>query len=115
MKERLKRIRNKLDAIVEKYVLNSKETKKVSKRFDEVLNEYYKKEVQYPKDSFIYLKYEESIKCLKEITRKKEKFPTIQEWNKYAKKHELLSSESIKYISGVNWHELRNRTINFDQ
>ena len=42
MKERLKRIRNKLDAIVEKYGLNSKETKKVSKRFDEVLNEYYK-------------------------------------------------------------------------
>ena len=34
MKERLKRIRNKLDAIVEKYGLNSKETKKVSKRFD---------------------------------------------------------------------------------
>lgn len=110
MKERLKRIRNKLDAIVEKYGLNSKETKKVSKRFDEVLNEYYKKEVQYPKDSFIYLKYEESIKCLKEITRKKEKFPTIQEWNKYAKKNKLLSSESIKYISGVNWHRLRSRT-----
>jgi hypothetical protein len=115
MKERLKRIRNKLDAIVEKYGLNSKETKKVSKRFDEVLNEYYKKEVQYPENSFIYLKYDESINYLKEIARKEERFPTIQEWNKYAKKHELLSSESIKYISGVNWHELRNRTINFDQ
>ena len=49
MKERLKRIRNKLDMMIEKYGLNSKETRKVSRHFDEVLNEYYKKEVQYPK------------------------------------------------------------------
>ena len=37
------------EAMIEKYGLNSKETRKVSKHFDEVLNEYYKKEVQYPK------------------------------------------------------------------
>ena len=107
MRERLERIRRKLHIVIEEYGLNSKETK--------ILNEYYKKEVQYPENSLIYLKYDESINYLKEIARKEERFPTIQEWNKYAKKHELLSSESIKYISGVNWHELRNRTINFDQ
>ena len=108
MRERLERIRRKLHIV-------TKETKKISKNFDKILNEYYKKEVQYPENSLIYLKYDESINYLKEIARKEERFPTIQEWNKYAKKHELLSSESIKYISGVNWHELRNRTINFDQ
>ncbi len=49
MEERLKRIRNKLHVMIEKYGLNSKETRKVSKHFDDVLNEYYRKEVQYPK------------------------------------------------------------------
>ena len=66
--------------------------------------------MQYPKDSFIYLKYEESIKCLKEITRKKEKFQQYRNGINMQRKNKLLSSESIKYISGVNWHELRSRT-----
>ena len=43
------------------------------------------------------------------MTGKKVKFPTVKEWNIYAKENQLLSSESIKYIAGVNWHELRNR------
>ena len=43
------------------------------------------------------------------MTVKKIEFPTVKEWNKYAKENQLLSSESIKYIAGVNWHELRNR------
>ena len=49
MEEKLKRIRKKLHFMIEKYGLNSKETELVSKNFDKILNEYYRKEVQYPK------------------------------------------------------------------
>ena len=59
--------------------------------------------------SYTYFKYKESLDNLKEMTDKKVKFPTVKEWNEFAKEKVLLSSESIKYISGVNWHVLRNR------
>ena len=59
--------------------------------------------------NYTYFKYTESLKKLKKMTVKKIEFPTVKEWNKYAKENQLLSSESIKYIAGVNWHELRNR------
>ena len=68
-----------------------------------------KKKFNIRNGSYIYFKYEESLKKLKEMTGKKVKFPTVKEWNIYAKENQLLSSESIKYIAGVNWHELRNR------
>ena len=53
--------------------------------------------------------YLKSIKNLKKITKDFVKFPTIKEWNYYAKENNLLSSESLKYISGNSWHDLRNR------
>ena len=40
MRERLERIRRKLHIVIEEYGLNSKETKKISKNFDKILNEY---------------------------------------------------------------------------
>ena len=59
----------------------------------------------------MYKKYVESINAIEKITQDFGEFPSIPEWNKYAKEKDLLNSESIKYISGLNWHDLRNRTI----
>ena len=42
---------------------------------------------------------------IKEITLN-DKFPDIVEWNKIAKKYGLLNSESIKYISLLDWKML---------
>ena len=87
----------------------AKETKKISKKFDELVSEFYKKEKQYPTESIIHIKYLETIEELKKVTRDFSEYPTIKEWNKYAKTKNLLCSESLKYVTGINWHELRNR------
>lgn len=109
--DRFKHLREKLNDSIEKYGLNSDKTNKISLRFDKLINSYYKKEVQYSHESTIYKKYIESINALEKITQDFAEFPSIPEWNKYAEEKGLLSSESIKYISGLNWHDLRNRTL----
>ena len=109
MQDRFEKLRKKLDKAIEKYGLNSKETKEISQKFDKLVNSYYEKEAQYAEDNTMYIKYSESIKALKKITKDFSKYPTIKEWNNYAKENKLLSTESIKYITGINWHELRNR------
>lgn len=111
MKDRFEKLREKLDDAIDKYGLNSSKTIKLSNRFNELINFYYKNEVQFSKDSILYIKYIESIKMLKKITLNFSKFPTIEEWNKYAKEKDLLCSESLKYITGINWHNLRNRIM----
>lgn len=104
-----KELGKKLDKSIEMYGLHSEKTKKISKRYNELVNLYYQKEKQYHKDSVIHENYLKSIKCLRKITKNFVKFPTIKEWNYYAKKNNLLNSESLKYISGSSWHSLRNR------
>ena len=47
MNSRFEKLRKKLDKAVEVYGVNSKETKKISKKFDELVSEFYKKEKQY--------------------------------------------------------------------
>ena len=93
MLNRFERLREKLNNSIEKYGIESEKTRKLSDKFNKLLNK----------------KYIESIKTLEKITSDFSKFPTINEWNKYAKEKDLLCSESIKYITGINWHELRNR------
>ena len=109
MLDKLEKIKQELNKAIEQNGLNSEKVKKITKKFDEALNKYYKKEKQYNKDNNMYLEYKKTIKELTEITTNFNKFPTIAEWNKYAKEKGLLNSESIKYISGLNWHELRSR------
>lgn len=109
MSNRFEKLRKKLDKAVEVYGVNSKEAKKISQKFDELVSEFYKKEKQYPTESIIYIKYLETIEELTKITRDFSEYPTIEEWNKYAKDKKLLCSESLKYITGINWHKLRNR------
>ncbi len=46
--------------------------------------------------------YEKSLQRIKELS----KIISEKEWNKIAYKEKLLSSESIKYISGMNFQEV---------
>ncbi len=103
------KLRKKLEESIEVNGLDSEQTRKLSQRYNELVNFYYQNEKQYRKDNPIYIKYVESIKYLKKITKDFVEFPTIREWNYYAKENDLLNSESLKYISGSNWHDLRNR------
>ena len=105
------RLRKRLDYSIEKNGINSDKTKRLSERFDKMVNNYYKNEKQYKEDSIIHIKYLESIQRLKRITKDFVKFPTINDWNHYAKEKNLLNSESLKYISGNNWNNLRNRIL----
>lgn len=105
------KLRKKLHETIEKNGLDSDQTRKISNRYNKLVNSYYQKERQYSEDNIMCMNYRESVKCLKQITKDFVKFPTIKEWNYYAKKNNLLNSESLKYISGNSWHDLRNRIL----
>ena len=47
--------------------------------------------------------YEKAIQKIKEL----KEIVTVKEWNKIAIKENLLSSESIKYISGKDFNRLQ--------
>lgn len=105
------KLREKLHESIEVNGLHSEKTRKISERYNELVNFYYQNERQYHHDNVMSIKYLESVKCLRKITNDFIKFPTIEEWNCYAKENDLLSSESLKYISGNAWHDLRNRIL----
>ena len=109
MNYRFEKLRCKLHTAIDKYGINSKETREISKKFDGLVNSYYEKERQYPENSLMRIKYLESLNILRKITRDFSKFPSTDEWNKYAGEKGLLCTESLKYITGINWHQLRNR------
>ncbi len=52
--------------------------------------------------------YEKSLQKIKKLGKITEK-----EWNKIAYKENLLSSESIKYISGMNFQKVCMEVISF--
>lgn len=103
------KLRTKLHESIEIYGLDSEETRRISERYNELVNFHYQNERQYHKDSVMNIKYLESVQYLRKIASDFIKFPTIQEWNCYAKQNDLLNSESLKYISGNAWHGIRNR------
>ena len=103
------KLRKKLNESVVKNGLNSEKTKKISEKFNKLVNSLYESEKRYDKTNILYIKYEESIFHLTKITKEFAKFPSIEEWNKYAKEKYLLNLESLKYISGLNWHHLRSK------
>lgn len=102
-------IRGELHMAIDEYGINSKNVIEISEEFNRALNLYYEKELKYSEDNIMRIKYKEAIETLKNITKDFAKYPTINEWNKYAKEKCLLSSESLKYISGMNWHDLRSK------
>ena len=84
---------------------------------DDLISNYYKSipKREYSSTSIMKLFYDISYEELKKVTVKNDKFPEVAEWNKYAEQNDLLSSESMKYISILDWKYLRvkvNREIN---
>lgn len=105
------KLRKKLDESIETTGISSEKTRKISIKYNELVNNYYKKEKQYHAGNFMHKKYLESVQNLRKVTKDFVKFPTIKEWNYYAKENNLLNTESLKYISGNTWHELRNKIL----
>lgn len=114
---KIKALQRRLDTNIKKHGLSDEKTIELSKEVDEYISYYHKmtKERDYPKNSEMFLYYRISYDKLKEFAKENGKFPNSEEWNKYAKENNLLSSESIKYISTLDWTYLRvkvNREIN---
>lgn len=60
--------------------------------------------------------YQKSYIALKKITEDFKKFPSVAEWNFYAKQNDLLSHVSLEYVSKLNWKDLKvkvERELNF--
>ena len=106
--KRIKTTRKLLDKNVEKYGLNSNETREISNKMDNLIKEYYDsiKTVEYPDFSDMFLYYKKSYEMLKSVTLQLRKFPSVQEWNSFAKENNCLSHISLEYISKLDWNYL---------
>jgi len=109
--DKFDKLRGKLEMTINKYGLNSEKTKKISEKFEELINSYYKNEIQYHEDSIMYINYKEAIKTLKNITKEFSKFPTIDEWNKYAKEHDEIETPASELLSQEE--EISRRATNY--
>ncbi len=111
--KKIRSLRNKLHKSIKKNGLDSDETRKISDEMDKLINEYYDniQRISYPSDSEMKIYYEYSYKQLKIVTQQLERFPSVQEWNKFAKENVLLSSMSMQYISKLNWNYLRTKIL----
>lgn len=112
------KIRIKLNRTIEEKGIDSDEVRKLSDKMEEVINKYYSniKTVEFPKYSNMIEWYKSSYTELKKITYNFKKFPSVQEWNLYAKNNNLLNNVSLEYISKLNWNCLKikvEREINF--
>ena len=97
----IKVLQKKLDKNIDKNGLKDKQTIETSDKIEELINNYYNllKKREYPTESIMKLFYDISYEELK----------------KNAREYGLLSAESIKYISMLDWKYLRvkvNREIN---
>lgn len=111
--KKIRSLRNKLHKSIKKNGLDSDETRKISDEMDILINEYYDniQRISYPTGSEMKIYYEYSYKQLKIVTQQLERFPSVQEWNKFAKENVLLSSMSMQYISKLNWNYLRTKIL----
>ena len=103
--EQIEKTRKVLHRNIEKYGLDSKEVREVSTQLDELINMYYGKDREETMQAEYRVAYEE----LKRYTRENKEFPSVQKWDEYAKKNNLISSESLKFLSKLNWNKLRNK------
>lgn len=99
----------KLDENVEKHGLDHEKTIEISKQIDIMINYYLfiTKTREYPSESIIKKYYDISYEALKKYTEKYSKFPSVNGWNRLAKKKKYLCSEAIKYITILDWNYLR--------
>lgn len=115
---KIKKLRIKLEKAIDDEGLNSNEVRELSDKMNELINEYEEsiKTVEYPKNNEIFECYKKSYSALKKITADFKRFPSVEEWNQYAKNNDLLSHISLEYISELNWNYLRikvERELNF--
>lgn len=100
----IEELRQKLHRAIEEYGLNSEEVYMTSVKMDSLLNKR-----GYTNNNTMYNAYLDSMFELRKISKIFNEFPFVDEWNKYAKEKYLLNSESLKYISGLNWHKLKDK------
>lgn len=105
----IRKMQKKLNDSTIKNGVNSNKTREISLKVDELINEYYEsiKIRQYPPTSIIGNCYEVSYRELKFITLDNSKFPSVQEWNEYAKQNCLLSATAIQYVNMLDWNYIR--------
>ena len=108
---KIKRLKRRLYEAIEKYGIDAEETRVISEQLDKLINVFNSKQRIFSEDNNMKTAYDKSILKLKQITIDFGSFPTVEEWNYFAKENTLLSSESIKYISQLNWHELREKIL----
>ena len=116
--KKIRKLRVKLEEAITKKGLNSPEVREISNKMDELLNDYEKntKIVEFPKYSMMPEWYKKSYRDLKKITEDFKKFPSVEEWNMYAKTNNLLCNVSLEYITQLNWNYLKiksERELNF--
>lgn len=107
--KQIRSCRKKLESSIKRTGLNSQETRKISDKMDKLINEYYKsiESIEFPSISNMGVFYERSYNALKKVTEDFGAFPSVPEWNNYAKYNNCLSSASMEYISKLNWNYLK--------
>lgn len=115
---KIKKLRTRLEKAINEKGINSIEVRELSDKMDELLNEYEEsvKIVDFPQNSEMLEYYNKSYAELKKITGDFKKFPSVPEWNYYAKENNLLSNSSLEYIGKLNWKYLKikvERELNF--
>lgn len=107
--KQIRSCRKKLNISIKKNGLNSSETRRISDKMDTLISRYYDsiEIIKFPPCSCMNVFYKDSYHIIKKMTEEFEKFPSVAQWNQYAKKYDYLSSASIEYISKLNWKYLR--------
>lgn len=106
---KIEKLRRRLHQAIEKHGLNSKEVSLISADLDKLINEYNKNQQVYEPNNEMNKAYDISVKRIKQIVKEFGEFPSVEEWNHYAKDNNLLNSESLKFISHLNWNEFREK------
>ena len=104
--ENIDSLRKKLYKSIDENGINAEQTMKISKELDKLIQEYFNK---INKEPIGKTNYDIAYNNLKKVTKQFGEFPTVKGWNKYAIENNLLSSNSMEYISGLNWNKLRRK------
>lgn len=116
---KIEKTRDKLHRAIDEKGFEAEETKRLSKEINELINLYYatKDEVytrtqkDYPKDSEIWQTYQKSYIELRNNTIEQKQFPSTKKWNCFAKQNTYLNCQTIEYISGLTWNEMREKIL----
>lgn len=99
IEKQMENLRNKLHLEIEKSGIDGIKTIEVSEQLDNLIREYYIKKSIKVTNNIMYIEYKVAYNQIKQITKTNGKFPTVNEWNKIAKRDTYLNNKSIEYIS----------------